>query len=560
MVRATFAGFNTALSALQANQKRLDITGQNLSNMNTAGYTRQQLETSSLNYTNPTSHYSNGNETLVGFGVSMTRVSQLRDPYLDIQYRAQMTDYSYTNQLQTSLDSLAKVLDETTIDGIRQAFDNIGTVLTNMQDSSKVSDPIYESELRAKMQSLTSLFNQASKQITQAEQNEFERLTGEGTSEQGAVEKVNDILQQIGNLNVQIKRNQIAGNPSLELQDERNLLLDELSGYIPSETRYYKDEAHSGANAYEYDSNGKVIGKKDWPDDLEVSLTYTDSDGNSQKLILVNGSDLGADGKQKNYGSVSATQTDGKTAADITDPTNIALTFSKADSYTAQGANDSATAWAEGAQFDGGSVQASLDMLQKTGSGNAIGTTATVDTVRGYQYYSNRLDTLARIFAEKMNEINNDNKAGTADQNLFTNSSDGTVNNITAANIGVSKDWVNGNTHISTGGTNRTDTILDMIAALKDTTITGLNGKSFSDYMNNISTQLATDSSSNKTALKTNTTVLNGIQDSKDSISGVSLDEEAANMMTYVSAYNAASRLMTALNEVLDTLINSTGV
>ena len=41
MVRATFSGFNTALSALQANQKRLDITGQNLSNMNTAGYTRQ---------------------------------------------------------------------------------------------------------------------------------------------------------------------------------------------------------------------------------------------------------------------------------------------------------------------------------------------------------------------------------------------------------------------------------------------------------------------------------------------------------------------------------------
>lgn len=41
MVRATFAGFSTALSALQANQKRLDIVGQNLSNMNTAGYTRQ---------------------------------------------------------------------------------------------------------------------------------------------------------------------------------------------------------------------------------------------------------------------------------------------------------------------------------------------------------------------------------------------------------------------------------------------------------------------------------------------------------------------------------------
>ena len=75
MVRATFAGFTTALSALQANQKRLDITGQNLSNMNTVGYTRQKLETSSLNYTNPISHYMNGTEIMVGYGVSMDKVT-----------------------------------------------------------------------------------------------------------------------------------------------------------------------------------------------------------------------------------------------------------------------------------------------------------------------------------------------------------------------------------------------------------------------------------------------------------------------------------------------------
>ena len=90
MVRATFAGFGTALSALQANQKRLDITGQNLSNMNTAGYTRQQLQVSSLNYTHPISHYMNGSEISVGFGVSMDTVTQIRDPFLDAQYRNQM--------------------------------------------------------------------------------------------------------------------------------------------------------------------------------------------------------------------------------------------------------------------------------------------------------------------------------------------------------------------------------------------------------------------------------------------------------------------------------------
>lgn len=557
MVRATFSGFNTALSALQANQKRLDITGQNLSNMNTAGYTRQQLEASSLNYTNPVSHYSNGNETAVGFGVSMDRVSQIRDPYLDIQYRSQSADCSYTNRLQTALNSLSKVLDETTISGIRQAFDDIQSTLTSMQDPAKVSDPIYESELRSKMQSVCNLFNQASRQITQAEQNEFQRLTGEGSSEQGDVQKINDILRQIGDLNVQIKRNQVAGHPSLELQDERNLLLDELSGYIPIETRYYKDDAHSGNNAYDYDANGAVIGKKDWPDDLEVSMNYIDAQGKSQKLILVNGSDLvGANGLTKNYGQLSVLKGDHQTAASVSDPANISIKFEKAPSYQGNG-QAAADVYAElkGIHFEGGSLQASLDMLQKTGTGTVINGSTAVDDVRGYQYYSGKLDQLASTFAKSMNDSNNGKNH--TDKNLLSNSTDDSTTGITAGNIGISKGWTSGTIHISTDGTNRTDTILDMIAAMKDTK--KLNGKTFADYMNNLSTQLASDSSSNQTALKTGTTVLNSIQDSRDSLSGVSLDEEATNMMAYVSAYNAASRLMTALDEVLNTLISNTG-
>ena len=182
------------------------------------------------------------------------------------------------------------------------------------------------------------------------------------------------------------------------------------------------------------------------------------------------------------------------------------------------------------------------------------GSTA-VDDVRGYQYYSGKLDQLASTFAKSMNDINNGKNH--TDQNLLSNSTDDSTTGITAGNIGISKGWTSGTIHISTDGTNRTDTILDMIAAMKDTK--KLNGKTFADYMNNLSTQLASDSSSNQTALKTGTTVLNSIQDSRDSLSGVSLDEEATNMMAYVSAYNAASRLMTALDEVLNTLISNTG-
>ena len=76
--------------------------------------------------------------------------------------------------------------------------------------------------------------------------------------------------------------------------------------------------------------------------------------------------------------------------------------------------------------------------------------------------------------------------------------------------------------------------------------------------MDSISTYLANDSYNNSNALKTNQAVLDSISTSKDQLSGVSLDEEAANMMTFVTSYNAAARLMTAIDETLQSLLGIT--
>lgn len=557
MVRATFAGFSTALSALQANQKRLDIVGQNLSNMNTVGYTRQQLETSSLNYTNPIAHYMNGSEIAVGFGVHMDKVSQIRDPYLDVQYRTQMKKAGYAESMQNSLDVLARAFDESNIDGVRTAIDDIQVILTDMQDLDKFHDPVYETNLQSRMSALTNLINDAARQVEAAEKEEFAKLDGKGTSENGAVETVNEILQKIGDLNHQIKQNQILGQQSLELMDERNNLLDTLSSYIPIEVTYFKDSAHDGLKAdgkteapeeiYEYDRYGNIIGKKDWPDDLKVELLYTDTDGSSKRLTLINGTE-GTRGE--NYGSLSIG------AGSQDDPLNAMVSFKAAGS--AGGADVSVSA--AKAQLSGGSIQASLDMLGKSGTGKKDLGTDTINDVRGYQYYMKRLDILAKTFADTINGINNDAQAATPGGDLLAytadpnNSPDGA-----ALTLGISKGWIDGTAYINNSRENPTDTILDMLRAMKEAH-PELENRTFADDMNNISTVLANDSSFNTNTLKTDVTVLNGIQNSRDSVSGVSLDEEASNMMAYVSAYNAASRLMTALDEALNTLINNTGL
>lgn len=612
MVRASFAGFSTALSALQANQKRLDIIGQNLSNMNTVGYTRQQLDTSSINYRTPVSNYMNGAEVIVGFGVHMDGVSQVRDPYLDAQYRSQMYKAGYTDSLQTSLDSLAKIFDESQINGLRSGFDDIMAALIDMQDGPKANDAIYESELRAKMKALTNMLNTADTKITEAEQQEYMKLSGKNTSENGSIEIVNDMLMQIGKLNRQIKQNQILGQPSLELMDERNVLLDELSSYIPIEVTYYKDQAHDGIDSknqtdtkealgevYHLDSSGNPMFKKEWPDDLRVEMLYTDATGATKRLTLIEGTEGTGD---DNYGHLELT------GGSLQNPAEAAITFygSKADLTSTNnnaGLNtglvfektvtkDTAgniTGASISNQFpeDSGSIQATLDMLWKDGK------TAKIDDKKGYEYYRSELNQLARVFAEVMNAINvdgakNDTTIADADKNkqvLFYNKNNDNTP-ISAANIGINPEWVNGNVHVSTAGSkalgthNPNDTILNMLEAMGATfgktgnvtknlntiltaekvTNYDLRDNSFADFMNHTSTVLANDSYHNTMAMKTNVTVLNGIQNSRDEVSGVSLDEEASNMMQFMSAYNAASRLMTALDQTLDTLINGTGV
>lgn len=614
MIQATFSGFNTALTALRANQARLSLVGQNLSNMNTEGYTRQELNVKSVNYSNP-DFFMDQNSTSIGYGVSMNGVTQLRDQFLDIQYRDQNSKVSYNDTVSDALNSLDSYLDETQIDGLSTSFNNIQTALTNMQDPSKVNDPVYEGELRSRISATANLLNNAASEITTAKVDEYHNLDGSGSSENGDVDKVNQLLAEIGDLNVKIKQNQMVGNKALELQDERNKKIDELSGYIPIEVSYYTEKYTTVVNGktvtrdrgLNYNSAGVATGKSSYPEDLKIDLVYSQTDTNgkttTKRLNLVNGSAVGKDKDGNtitNYGSVSIQikgkdvyNPDGSRAQNYTGGADqdVELKFTKAPSSSDANKfvttdNTAGTTDATGAvdktlvRFSSGSMQAHLDMLTDNVSSQNNGS-----TYRSFDYYMKRLDNLASTFATNLNilnarGVNGFNKdtnalkdaAGLDTYNrkakksflLLVNTSEAQekASDITAANIGVSQKWVNGTTHIGTmgdpkNGNSSTDTVLNMLQNLTSTH-KELDDKTYSNEMDSISTYLANDSYNNSNALKTNQAVLDSISTSKDQISGVSLDEEAANMMTFVTSYNAAARLMTAIDETLQSLLGIT--
>lgn len=539
---STFGAFTTARLGIFAAQKGLEVTGNNMTNINTAGYTRQRLDQVSF-VSGGTSYYATPQGTKVGNGVLTTGVSQLRDPFLDIAYRNAQANVGQEDTTLAWLEEVAGVLDEVG-DGdddngilynqIQTVIDQISQMITEGAGHDE-----YDTLVRTAAQGLTNLFNTYAKDLEKAK----ERL--EGSFEQD-VKTVNELLKNIQEYNEQIRKADIRGDSALELRDQRNLALDQLSQYVKIDVSYEMEDAGSGTQV----------------EKLVVTL-----DG-LPDVKLVDG----------NY----------VTQATVDPEKNYEITLSNLKNKHGDTITGTWHALKEG-QLQG-ALQGSRDMLNGAGEFAEVGQDP---DVRGIPYYQKSLDLLANKFAEVMNEANqpkdatgkpimgNDGKA--LGGILFSNSSTGNnATGITAANISISHSWSTGETKLqcsadpdAAGGA--TDNLAHILAELtskdhkfytndlvdgwkpdpdKDTPIfTG----SFQDMFLNIGSVLGNDISSTTVVLTSYATTANNLYMDRDAISGVDLNEEAANMMQYQKAYSAACRLMTTLDQALDKLINGTG-
>jgi flagellar hook-associated protein 1 FlgK len=103
-------------------------------------------------------------------------------------------------------------------------------------------------------------------------------------------------------------------------------------------------------------------------------------------------------------------------------------------------------------------------------------------------------------------------------------------------------------------------TIAQSMANLKDKAITGLNGMTVNDYYTNQAADLGTVIENASNLANSHKTVSNALNEQRESLSGVDLDEEAASLVKAQRMYQAASRMINALDEVLDKIINGTGL
>ncbi len=556
MIRSTFAGFTTAQLGMAASQRALDVTGQNITNINTPGYTRQRLDIASLN-TQKGDYYNSKSNIKVGFGVEMTGVSQLRDPFLDAQYRSQISKLGTSDAHAAGFEQLTPIFDEATMSGVRDAFIALTSALNTLSTPQGIANDENDAMVRSKMQILLNLFRDNSVRLQDVRD---DVQTGFATTD---VADVNQILENIANLNVSIKNSQILGNPALELQDQRNSLLDELGSYLPISVKYRDEE----------------IGPNQYVEILDVNFT----DSNGVKHSLISDSRAAKFDTIINDKSAKLILADAKgSTADITDV------------------------------LGSGTLKGTLDLINKSGDFDG-------SDFRGIGYYEKALDSLVATFAEKFNEMNiprdkdgNPTNLKDKDGNIIVPPGgkfliDETTNQpykdadgkdvyayplfekkddslpFSASNIKIASGWANGsykitasNNYVVTNqetGSTANENILNMVKLLekdigftvevKDGTTTRdvkfFTG-SFHDCFANLEATLGTDYKSESTMLANQISVLNQTSNSRDGVSGVQLDEEGMNLLHYNQSYTAAARLMTTLDEALDVLINRTGV
>lgn len=536
MLRSSFGSFTTAQLAMRASQRALSVTGQNIANINTEGYTRQRINLKSLTM-GGSDRYSSQNDANIGYGAMVTGLSQIRDPYLDRRFRNELANVGEYDNKTAALKELEDIFDKVAQNGIHTQLEDLTSMLQKLSNDTNNTN---ENAVKSSAEVLTKLFNDSAKQLEAKTNDLLEDL------EKEQIPDINNLLKTIKELNATIKASQVHGDDALELQDQRNQKIDELATYLKIDVQYKPVKVSTSITVDKLSIN--MIG----PDGTKYSLVNDDkissfeestaptTPGGDRKLTLV----------------VPTYDAQGKPIVDNNGNPVVTKTSFDQDGLTA------------------GAIKSSLEMLNCEGSFDD-----TSNAPRGIKYYQKMLDSLVNKFASAFNTANNTTTPpsnGALD--LFgTNDGSGII---TAKNIKITDDWSTGKIHITTskepdanGGPpvdTANDNVLHMIALLtekmdfkKDLTNpnsdTMFTGK-FEDCFINMGTQLGLDIKSSLSILNNYTAVASDIADSKDNLSAVSLDEEGINLLRYQKSFNAAARLMTTLDEALNTVINNMGV
>lgn len=550
----TFDGLNIGRSGIQAARGNLNITGQNITNVNTDGYTRQRVNQSAMAPSSLGMMYSSGS-VVYGEGVEIKGIEQMRDAFLDGECRSQNAVTGSASTINDALQYIEQVFYTTGSDGTDEDSTSIvdvlnsqyGKFVSQLESLTASSNTSNESNVLSAAKNLATAFNTASKALETAWKQQYTNLTDY------AVKDVNGLLKNIAGLNDQIKSSELAGAPALELLDKRNLDIDKLSQYcnikVTEDTDYVGDKEIHTMHIQLIGSDGKPVtfpGKgqddSDPPKDIDISFTGDLINGDQYSQFSVVPKPEDAKAFDKIGIDISMPAKDGK---------GIVVTEQAGGvGHYTYPSHDFAGNITTG-EFGG-----YLQLLNESGELDD-----NKEDLRGIGYYKKLLDNAAKGFADIINKANSTSDDGTINKPLFTSDGD---TGITAGNIRTASGWVVDKDHkgyltFTKEAANPGDSKDASFSNITDMVET-LNKSDVSNSLLKIGKTLGIEIDSKNSDYTSKNSVLNKIKNNRESLSSVDIDDETVNLIKFNQALAASARFLTTVDECINTLINNTGV
>ena len=457
-----FGILNMAGNALLTHQQAINVTGNNIANVNTPGYSRQRLILSPR-------VMSNSALGIIGNGVNGEGVERIYDRFVGVQINNESQNLGRWEAQKQVLESIEIVFNESQGGGLSEAMNEFWNAWQDL--SMNPTGQIERDVLISMSEIMATAFNQKYADLESAQH-------GIDANIKGGVEEINQFLMQIADLNQKIIESEANGSTANEYRDQRDLVLKELSGLIDM-------------NSFE-DTNGAV----------KVTL--------SGGRTLVDGSF---------HRSLS---------------TQINLSTGLLD-----------VLWV-------GSDGSPVDITSSIAGGKLQGWLETRDVT--IEDYLTRLNDLASTLIQEVNNLHStgfglDESTG---YDFFTGTD--------ASDIQVNVDLVNDINRIAAASDllSLPHDSSNAIAILNLQNATIMNGgtTTFGDYYNTLVSNVGSEINKVSAYHQHQTDMVMQLDNYRESVSGVNMDEEMVNLVKFQSAYDAAAKLITTTDEMLQTVLS----
>jgi flagellar hook-associated protein 1 len=558
MTSNIFSILNTSRLGLLSQQLAIEVTGQNIANVQTEGYSRQEVN---FEANNPRSFSLFGQ---IGTGVRISGIERSHDEFLFSQILGEGDALGNFEVRKEVFDQLEILLSENNGQSVNQA---LSSFFAGVQDLSANPTGLPErSGLIAEARNLASTFNNLGESLFQIQQNLNATISVE-------VAKVNSLTEEIASLNKAIHANEPTSFSANDLRDKRDLKVKELSELIDlnfvdeqdgqisltlgdgtplvlQSTAFQLATSINGNNKSFYDigvldsagnstditssiSGGSLKGYLDMRD--------TEVEGLRDKL------DRLAGGFVQEFNNIhqQGFGIDGSTGNNFFEPltTTVVTDISNTGSATLSATNGDPT-----------NISVDKYEINITGSNSFSLTNLTTGTDEGtFNFTSGTTFNLANGFAVTI--------AGTpavGDKFKLSVSESSARNFSVAGGVQSNSNKIAAGLNSSADGANalklvglQSKLVFDSISVDS----AGSGSFTFDEFYSSIVSTVGIESFSSRSTYSQQEGILLQLNTRRESISGVSIDEEMINMIKFQQAFNAAARLIGVVDELLDTII-----